>query len=121
MAGMAKHWHLIEPREWSMQDRDRHDHDRMQSERSRADAVAHTPAEAVEWLIETTRELVAHHGLTDDQLRSSGLLDEDDMERRIGVWREMADRGESVCRMLAVGERRIVHYSAYAVDCYTQH
>lgn len=119
------HWHLIEPREWSVHDTTRFDTERMRAERVRSSAgVARTPAEVVQWLGETLDKLVAEFGLDEAMLRQSGL---DTPEKRAlvdEVRRDMADNGRDVCSMLAIRGGRICHYSAYAMterDCSAPH
>lgn len=110
------HWHLIEPREWSITDNARFDTDRVRAERVRSSAgVARSPHEVLAWLSETTWALVEAYSLGEGALRQSGL--DTSLRRRAldetRFW--MAMHGMDLCSMLATRDTQIIHYSAYAM------
>ena len=115
------HWHLIEPREWNIDDKTRHDQQRVRAERVRSSAgVARSPQEVVKWMEATATKLFERHRLTQAQLRSSGIATVVDRRMREQTRLTMATLGLDVCALLAVGSTRIVHYNAYAMtanDC----
>lgn len=123
--GRITHWHLIAPREWSMDDPARFDTGRMRAERVRSSAgVARSPQEVADWLTATMLGLVETHRLGEETLRQSGIATEADRFSKAETQFRMAMFGMDVCSMLAVGSRRIVHYSAYAMtvrDCSAPH
>ena len=119
---MVTHWHLVGPQVWDISDRDRHDTDRMQEERRKPDAVAHSPGEAVAWLERTLDRLITEHELTAEQLYSSGLATAEQRKARLEVRQQLAELGRDICALLAIRGGRIVHYSAYAEpDCTQVH
>jgi hypothetical protein len=56
------HWHLIEPREWPVNDSARFSTERAEAERGRASAgVAGSPHEVATWMTEVTDKLIAEN------------------------------------------------------------
>lgn len=119
------HWHLVDPREWRMDDPLRFNTERMRAERVRSSAgVARSPQEVVDWLVATMLGLVESHGLREERLRQSGIATEAQRFSKSETQFRMAMFGMDVCAMLALNDRQIVHYSAYAMtaqDCSAPH
>jgi hypothetical protein len=110
------HWHLIEPREWPVNDSARFSTERAEAERGRASAgVAGSPHEVTTWMTEVTDKLIAENHLDEQSLRSSGLGTPADRRSREETRFRMAMVGMDVCSMLALRPGRIAHFSAYSV------